>query len=343
MTSPPSFATCQPGKAGVGFFDITDHRNQTLPPKTKTCVRGSKQHMNSVAGGGFCAPIPNKPAHQDLVNGFLNDVDSKAFEATVTKLSSYFNRYYTTTTGVEAVTWLKGQYEAASVGRTDVSIQVFEHTWAQPSLIVTVAGSGQNKGETVVLGGHIDSTAGGATDAAPGADDDGSGSAAVLEIFRVLMENRFVPDRTIEFHTYAAEEVGLRGSAAVSAEYNAVGRKVISMVEFDMIGYPADLVTPIGLTSDFTNPDLTAFVGTLLTTYSVLKSEPSVCGYGCSDHASWDKIGVPSSFPFECKFGNHNPAIHSDKDLLSEMSLSRCTEFIKMGVGYAVELADPVA
>lgn len=88
---------------------------------------------------------------------------------------------------MQAVNWLKAEYEKAAAGRTDVSIQLFEHTWAQPSLIVTVAGSGNNRGETVILGGHMDSTAGGATRASPGADDDGSGSAAVLEVRRVCL------------------------------------------------------------------------------------------------------------------------------------------------------------
>jgi hypothetical protein len=62
-------------------------------------------------------------------------------------------------------------------------------------------------GETVILGGHIDSTAGGASNRSPGADDDASGSAAVLEVFKILMASGFVPDRTVEFHAYAAEEV----------------------------------------------------------------------------------------------------------------------------------------
>lgn len=329
-----------PGKAGVGFFDITDHRNQTLQARTPVCTRDSKEHLQ---GRSFCASIPDEPKYEELVNGFNDDINQKGIEATVTHLStSYFTRYYTTNTAVQAVNWLKGQYEAASAGRTDVSIQIFEHTWAQPSLIVTVAGSGDNKGETVILGGHIDSTAGGATRASPGADDDGSGSAAVLEVFRILMENRFVPDRTVEFHAYAAEEAGLRGSAAISEEYSNIGRNVISMVQFDMLGWPNDVTTPIGLTEDYVSPELTAFVGTLTTTYSGLKWEPSTCGYACSDHASWYKVGVPSSFPFESKFGTHNPNIHTADDVLAKMSIPRCLEFVKMGVGYVVELAEPV-
>jgi len=332
-------ALIKPGQAGVGFMDITDHRNQTQQAMAPVCVRGSKAHLASKT---FCASIPDKVMHQELVDGFNAGLKPKAVETTVTHLSSYFTRYYTTNTAVQAVNWLKAEYEKAAAGRTDVSIQIFEHTWAQPSLIVTVAGSGNNRGETVILGGHMDSTAGGATRASPGADDDGSGSAAVLEVFRILMENRFVPDRTVEFHAYAAEEAGLRGSAAISQEYSNIGRNVVSMVQFDMLGWPMDITTPIGLTEDYVSPELSAFVGTLTTTYSALTWEASVCGYACSDHASWYKVGVPSSFPFESKFGTHNPNIHTANDVNARMSFPRCNEFVKMGVGYVVELADPV-
>ena len=54
------------------------------------------------------------------------------------------------------------------------------------------------------------------------------------------------------------------------------------------------------------------------------------------------KVGVPSSFPFESKFGTHNPNIHTANDVITRMSIPRCNEFVKMGVGYVVELADPV-
>jgi hypothetical protein len=50
------------------------------------------------------------------------------------------------------------------------------------------------------------------------------------------------------------------------------------MVQFDMLGYPNDVTTPIGLTSDYVDSALTAFVGTLTTTYSALKTSPSTCG-----------------------------------------------------------------
>lgn len=283
--------------------------------------------------------IPEEPVHKDLVEGLVEYLDKDGIESTITQLQSYFNRYYTTKDGADAVDWIESQYKAAAGTRTDIVIDKFEHSWLQPSLVVKILGTGRFSAETIILGAHIDSIAGGATSRAPGADDDGSGSATILEVFRTLVKGGFTPERTIEFHHYAAEEVGLRGSAAVATEYDRLGRNVVSMVQWDMVGYPANTVDPIGLTTDYVSPVLTEFVGKLVDVYSGLTHTTSTCGYGCSDHASWTAVRVPSSFPFECPFGKHNPAIHTTNDLLSAMSMDRANGFAKLGIGYAVEMS----
>jgi len=308
-----------PGQRG-SFRDITDFQNKSYPALDETA-------------------IPDAPIHQELVEGFFDLLDKDGILKTITHLAEYHNRYYTQRTGRDAVEWLMEQYKEAAAGNPNVRIELFEHSWVQPSLIVSITGKSEtSSAETVVLGGHIDSIAGSSTARAPGADDDASGSATILEVFRTMMKNRFQPDRTVEFHAYAAEEVGLRGSADIANYYRSVGRNVVSMVQWDMVGYPADTTTPIGLTTDRVSPVLTTFVGKLIDAYSGLPHEPSTCGYGCSDHASWEAINVASSFPFECKFGNHNPAIHTANDDTSRISAARCNEFAKLGIGYVVEM-----
>lgn len=108
----------------------------------------------------------------------------------------------------------------------------------------------------------------------------------------------------------------------------------------DMVGYPANTNTPVGLTTDYVDTTLTTFVGKCIDTYSRLTHEASVCGYACSDHASWTKINVPSSFPFEAKFGSHNPAIHTRNDVLANLSEDRCNEFARFALGYGVPRFD---
>lgn len=136
------------------FFDVTDH------------VNSPRRDLKTSTGA-----IPSEPIRQEIVEGYLNNLDDTGALRTITKLSSYFTRYYTTTTSKDAVLWLMDQYREASGDRTDVTIELFEHSWVQPSLIVRILGKdSEHSDETVVLGGHIDSTAGGATAQAPGAD-----------------------------------------------------------------------------------------------------------------------------------------------------------------------------
>jgi Zn-dependent M28 family amino/carboxypeptidase len=88
-----------------------------------------------------------------------------------------------------------------------------------------------------VISGHYDSRCTGAIDAtcdAPGADDDGSGVAAMMEAARVMSQHTF--DATIKFITVAGEEEGLYGSAHFAADAKAQGMDIEGMLNNDIIG-----------------------------------------------------------------------------------------------------------
>jgi hypothetical protein len=91
--------------------------------------------------------------------------------------------------------------------------------------------------EVVVLTGHYDSRATDVMDAtsdAPGAVDDGSGVAMVLELARVLARER--PAISVYFVAVAGEEQGLTGSAHLARRLVAEGKQVVAMVGIDTIG-----------------------------------------------------------------------------------------------------------
>jgi bacterial leucyl aminopeptidase len=71
---------------------------------------------------------------------------------------------------------------------------------------------------------------------APGADDDGTGTVNLVEIFRALMAANFKPSTPVEFHWYSGEEAGLLGSQAIATNYASSGVKVRAMMELDMSG-----------------------------------------------------------------------------------------------------------
>jgi len=308
------------------FIDITDHQNAAAVRQkvVKTLRLGT----------------PRRPHHKSFVRAAIQHLDTDQYRRDIAHLSSYNNRYYTQDSAVEAVRWLADQYKASiPASRTaDVSIREFQHSFKQPSLIVRLEGTSKSD-ELVVLGGHIDSIAGAfATSHAPGADDDASGSGAVLQVFRALMASGFKPSRSIEFHAYAAEEVGLRGSQDIAAKYAEDNVKIAGMLQLDMTGW--DNGNPrVGVITDYTDAAQNDFVRALTNAYLTIPPADGYCGYGCSDHASFERYGYPSSFAFEAPFGEHNPNIHTTRDTLENMNMTHATEFAKLGVGFATELA----
>ncbi|EKC97883.1 aminopeptidase [Trichosporon asahii var. asahii CBS 8904] len=116
----------------------------------------------------------------------------------------------------------------------------------QKSLIVQLPS--QNDGAVTILGAHQDSIGShsvtsdpyGPEVPAPGAEDNGSGVASLLDALRVLSLRRYQPQTPLEFHFYAAEEISRMGSKAIAKSYKEGGVKVRGMMNLDMTGYCPD-------------------------------------------------------------------------------------------------------
>jgi len=301
----------------VKFMDLTD----SPTPKT-------------LSSAVVIPNIPTQPIYKSYVGTLIPTASANQLSLTVAQLGTYFTRYYTSTTGVDAANWILQRFNEIKPG----SATLFTHSWQQPSVIARIPGVGPNAAEIVILGAHLDSVGTSSTARSPGADDDASGVSTIIEAFRVLVAANFVPDRTIEFHGYAAEEAGLRGSQDIANSYSSQGKQVMSMMQFDMTAY-ATTTNNLGAITDFTDGNLTSFLRILVDTYTSLNWQNSVCGYGCSDHASWYRVGYRAAFPFETPFGQHSPFIHTANDATGTLNFNRALEFVKLSIGYAVELA----
>jgi leucyl aminopeptidase len=89
-----------------------------------------------------------------------------------------------------------------------------------------------------IVGAHLDSINRDSppTGRASGADDDGTGVVNLIEAFRALIAAEFRPSTPVEFHWYAAEEVGRLGSQAIATYYKNSGIAVKAFMELDMSG-----------------------------------------------------------------------------------------------------------
>jgi len=276
------------------------------------------------------------------VNAMLAGVQELNIRNTVNALSTnWTTRRYNVQSGADAATWLKNQWTTLATGRTDISVALFTHTWLQPSVIATIQGT-TLPNEVVVLGGHLDSiNVSSSTGAAPGADDDASGVASITEAFRLAIANGYKPARTVKFIAYAAEEVGLNGSAAIANSFKASGVNVVAVLQLDMTNYKGSTYD-FGMVTDNTNASLNSFTTSLISTYLPGFTWTNfTCGYACSDHASWTTAGYPSTLPFEATLTTDNPNIHTANDTLTFTAgtTSNSVKFAKLAVAFLGETA----
>jgi leucyl aminopeptidase len=308
-----------------GFMDVTEHED-----------RGPSR----AAEAGF--DVDRRLTHQTEVNRLLPELSAAHVLATVQKLSSFNNRFYKSDTGGQAARWIRDEFLRLAAGRTDVIVELFNHPkFGQPSVIARIAGHGKRAHEHVVVGAHEDSVNWKAlsqiSSRAPGADDDASGVATVLEAFRVLTSSGYRPERTLVFVTYAGEEVGLLGSQDVAAKFKKDGVNVVGALQMDMTLFPG--VEPkIHMTSDHTNLSLNHFTEALIDEYVRVPWVEDECGYACSDHASWTDEGYPSTFPFEAPEDDYNPNIHTVQDTTDGLNFSFGLHFAKLTTAFMVEL-----
>jgi Zn-dependent M28 family amino/carboxypeptidase len=148
-----------------------------------------------------------------------------------------------------AAAWIQVEFQrySAECGnclevKTDEFMQQPGPRVRQPAKITNVYAvlrgtNAANAGRIFIVSGHYDSRNSdplNATDAGPGANDDGSGTAVVLECARVLSKHRF--PATIIFLTVAGEEQGLYGSAHFAQMAKAAGWNIEAVLNNDIVG-----------------------------------------------------------------------------------------------------------
>ncbi len=207
--------------------------------------------------GAHSAPGPGGPIKpqrpdDDLVR-MLREIDHRRIEATINRLVAFGTRHTLSTQtdpvrGIGAATqWVFDQLQeiaATSGGRMTVEKQSFLQPVGPrvpvPTIITNVLATlrGQTSPERIyAVTGHLDSRVTdilNATSDAPGADDDGSGVAAVMELARVFATRP--TEATIIFGVVSGEEQGLFGSAFMASQLKAAGADVQAMFSNDIIG-----------------------------------------------------------------------------------------------------------
>jgi peptidase M28-like protein len=294
--------------------------------------------MIRMPGRSHAGALPPLTAEQDAIRHDL-EMHVRALAGTIGE-----RNYARPAALARAVSYLR---DALARLGYQVGVQPFAAGGETFSNVEVVIPGGSHGDEIVVVGGHYDSVEG-----SPGADDNASGSAAVLALARLLAAER--PARTVRLVLFANEEPPFfessgMGSRVYAAQAAQRGERIVAMFSLETIGHYADergsqqYPFPFGLFYP-DRGDFVAFVANLQSARLVRRSIgifrrttafPSegvaapawVPGISLSDHASfwrhgWPAVMITDTAPYRY------PYYHSELDTPDKLDYARLARVV---------------
>ena len=199
-----------------------------------------------------------------------------------------------------------------------------------PNVVGWYPGSDETlRQEYICIGAHLDHLGVQRGELFPGADDNGSGSAAILQVAKAIHSNPIKPKRSVLLMAFCAEERGLLGSKHYVAHPLKPLSDMICMLNIDMIGRNEESSSEPASENANTihlvgSKDHSAELHAMVETAN--KSVGFVFEYdeenrvdGRSDHASFSEKGIPVTF----LFGGFNPHYHKTTDTMDGINFSK--------------------
>ena len=255
-------------------------------------------------------------------------VSQKRLSDTLTRLTSFRTRHSLTAEFLAAVDWMKSELEALgfSVSKRAISVG----TGTSFNVVADKLGSGANR-RLVIVTAHLDSvnTAGGVVAAAPGADDNGSGAAGLLEIGRVLMTQSAEHD--LRLILFGGEEQGLHGSQQYVGSLDQADRnRLDSVFNMDMIATLNMPKLTVLLEGAAVSQALINDLSDAAHDYTLLTVQTSLNPFA-SDHVPFINALLPALLTIEgTDSANHN--VHTANDTLDHIHYGLASEILKMNV-----------
>ena len=258
--------------------------------------------------------------------------------ATVTALSALPTRHSLSPHFGEAARWARDQLLA--LGCTVALPAISVGGGSSCNVVADLRGHGAGERKVVLVTAHLDSIniAGGSSAVAPGADDNASGSAGVLEMARVLAGQRGKHD--LRFVLFGGEEEGLHGSQQYVAGLPAAERgRILAVVNMDMIATlntaaPTVLLEGGAGVSEPIMDCLAAAGGS----YTSLRVQRSLNPFA-SDHVPFIQANLPAVLTIEGA-DSSNGNIHTAGDTLTHIHAPLAAEIVRMNLASVAELAE---
>ena len=279
------------------------------------------------------------------IRSLMDSVSVDSIKASIAHLSSYHNRRYDSRYIWEVQDWLVSRYK--QMGFDTVALHDFpipDTDIETADNILAIKWGTKTPEEYVICGAHYDSWNSDGADPdtirSPGADDNASGVAGILETARLLSNYTF--DRTLIFANWCAEEIGLIGSAAYAADCAEARMDIVGYFNLDMIGYLKE-GTDIHVHLMYTTQDslIANYVYNLSHIYFPdMPIRQNWLAWGDSDYSSFNRNGYAAIHPFEDVHAS-SPFIHTRNDVLglSVNNMNQAKRFTELNLGLVATLA----
>jgi hypothetical protein len=287
----------------------------------------------------------DKISTDSLIVAALAMVNADSLQADVRAMQDMGTRFMIAPNRKEVATWIMNNF--LSMGLTQVSLDsflcythinfpnlVYDTTTWQYNVEARIEGIEYPEDEIVLLGHYDDCT----QDHdpmifAPGADDNASGTSAVLECARVIKEMGYQPAQTIIFLASAAEELMYYGDAGTehyAQEAEAAGRNIVMAINNDMIGWDDDSWT-LDLFNHMLSPEITGMAINIIENYTSLNyySWQPVNNIG-GDIQPFLSAGYQGIYFMEHQF---NPNYHTCYDFADSCNFTYLAEATKVSLG----------
>lgn len=278
------------------------------------------------------APLP-------WVQDLVARVGLAGFSADLTALAAHPTRHSTSAAFATAAAWSRDRL--ATLGyRTSAMPVALPGGGSTSNVIAERDGTGAAPRQVVLVTAHLDSvnTAGGPAAPAPGADDNASGSAALLQIAAALRAHRGSHD--LRLILFGGEEQGLHGSRAYVAGLPAAERsRIAAVVNMDMVGCRNTPTPTVLLEGAPLSQQLIDGLAEAAATYTGLTVQTSLNPFA-SDHVPFLDAGIPAVLTIEGADGS-NTAIHTAGDTLDRIDHQLALEIIRMNVATVATAIGP--
>jgi hypothetical protein len=276
-------------------------------------------------------PASTRDASDAQIHHLLSLLDEDRYLATVTTLADFGTRRTGTQGNVDARDWIAAEF--ASAGLVVTTPEFFVTGTPTRNVVGTKIGW-LYPDEFIVVGGHFDSIGTGSL--APGAEDNASGTAGVLEIARVL--GPLSSERTIHFIAFSGEEQGLYGSGNwVSRLTTAERAKCKGALIMDMIAYTGDLDHDVWLSGGGFLLELRNQLAAAGAQYTSLRISVTT-GISGSDHTPFLNANMPAVLSIAGDYSSY-PGYHNSGDIVANVNKELGIAVTSMNLALAAQLA----